>query len=231
VGAEGTIFESTEKSMTKLGSIVFPWGGGGNHLRWLLFLDKKFTTSLCDNNLESKSKFVHDNVYNSQRTWNNWLSLEWQHKVSLNDVILLAHDNYNWKLTETKELYLNFSNPELPLQHYYHINLGLNSLTPEEIKKNSSSWSQEFTFLQRRINEFSNKKIIKADKLYEKNLDYHLYKEIVDFFVLDDLYEHALVVHDWYYQCRIKSAKDFYDYFTGSEFKNYLNIMKEIEDQ
>jgi hypothetical protein len=70
-----------------------------------------------------------------------------------------------------------------------------------------------------------------AEKLYGKKLDYFLYKEIVDFFGFQDLYEDAEVVHDLYYQCRVRSAKDFYNYFTGSEFKEYLGILKDFGDQ
>lgn len=215
--------------MPNLGLIVFPCGGGGNHLRWLLFLDNKYTTTLCDNNLESKMQFIQNNVYNQRRTWNNWLGdFEWQFREELDHVIDLAHDNYNWLATQTKELYLDFADPELPVQHYFHLNLGLNSFSPNQLKSQIANWHVEFERMQNRMQEFPNKKIIRAEKLYERQLDHDLYQEVVEFFEFDNQYQHATTVHEWYHQCRVRSAGDFYNYFTSAEFNKYLETLKQI---
>jgi len=228
-------------STDKIGSIVFPMGGGGNHVRWLLFLDNKYPSNFCDNNVKSKLEYIQNNIYNQERTWYNWLGnppmgkdgFEWKFRHKLDETIYVGHTNYQWEETPryAKELYLTFENIDWVFRHYYHINLGLNSATPEQFKKSLQNWQDEFKFLQNRIHEFPNKKILMAEKLYEKKLDYFLYKEIVDFFGFHDRYEDAKVVHDLYYQCRVRSAKDFYNYFTGSEFKEYLGILKDFGDQ
>jgi len=227
-------------STNKIGSITFPMGGAGNHLRWLLFLDNKYPSNFCDNTPKSKLEFIQNNVYNQKRTWYNWLGkpgsadagFEWQFRDILDETISVDHSNYRWeKNPDAKELYLTFDKIDWVFQHYFHINLGLNSTVPDQVKKRLHAWLDEFKFLQNRIHEFPNKKILMAEKLYEKKLDYFLYKETIDFFEFTDLYEDATVVHDLYYQCRIRSAKDFYNYFTGPEFKEYLEIFKDLSNQ
>jgi hypothetical protein len=221
--------------MAVYGSINFPSGAAGNHLRWLLFLDQRFN-NVVDMDTESKLAWIKQYIYPPERTWNNWLGFpdttvgyEWTWRPKLDDIVAITHNNFMWENTADKELYLTFTDPELPYLHYYHVNIGLNNSTPDQVRKYEQDWANEFKLIENRIQEFPNKKIIYIDSLYDKVLKYELYKEVIDFFGFDDNFELAKQVHECYYQCRVKSARDFYEYFVkGEEFKKYLEYVKTL---
>ena len=220
-------------------SIIFPYGSGGNQVRWLLFLDQQMTVPSgkpwddCQQNVKSKFNFIQKNVYPVTRSWNNWLQFEWAYRTDLDAQISVNHDMWKWEQEcDDRELYLTFDNICTPFNHYFHINLGLNCLTPDEYKLKLSIWFKEFNFLKNRIQEFEYKKILSMDVMYDNpELDYDFYKEIIDFFGFDNNYNSAKVVHNLYHQCRMRSANDFYNYFTGDEFYAYLDFMKNFKNQ
>jgi hypothetical protein len=209
-------------------SINFPWGAGGNHIRWLLFLDKQMVAPWNNGpqDIPSKLNFIKNKIYPVTRTWNNWMQFEWNYRNDLNQQIQVKHDIFNGENSDEKVLYLTFNDINIPFNHYFHINLGLNCLTPAQFKTQLNVWIDKFNFIKNKINEFDNKKFISIDVMYNnQELDYDFYKEIVDFFGFDDLYGSAKIVHDWYRQRKIQSAQEFYNYFVGDEFQEYLNVM------
>jgi hypothetical protein len=209
------------------GKIIFPWGFAGNHVRWLLFLDSRFPNPFGNSDIDSKFDFIKESVYDQTRSWNNWLGYEWMYRDQLNEYLTISHDCYEWeKHPENKELYLAADNSDLPFKHYFHINLGCNNQTPEQIKRSIENWIQEYEVIKQRIQEFPNKKIIKIDSLFEPELDYEFYKELINFYNFDDNYQRAADVHRIYNQCRLESGKKFYEYFTSERFSSILNEFK-----
>jgi len=203
------------------GKIIFPLGHGGNHLRWLLFLDQKFPNTFGG---VSKLDFIRKSVYAHDRSWNSWLAVEWKFRTILDPHMTVSHDCWDWEQpTAAKELYLTVENINQPLSHYFHINLGCNNLSPSSLKAQMSAWSNEFEFLTKRINEFPNKKIIKCDRLFDPALDYDFYKEVVDFFGFDDNYHDAVQVHNMYHQCRVQSVEKFVKFFKSNGFAQILD--------
>lgn len=212
-----------------IGELCFPWGGAGNHLRWLLFLDKRIPNIYSK---EDKLTFIKNKIYNEQRTWHNWLQFEWEYRPHLNYQIAVDHEHWDWEqdpLWDKKTiLFLKFQDPKLPLQHYFHLNLGMNSTTPEEYIKSSMLWKDELLVISNSDRFQTNKLIIDADDIFDKTLSKKIYQSSIEFFNLSDNYEEACIVHDWYYQCRQHAAQDFYNYFTSSDFQQYLIFMKEL---
>ena len=209
------------------GSIIFPPGFAGNHLRWLLFLDPKYNLvrSICANTINDKLNFIQKRVYPTTRTWYNWLQTEWQYRQSLNEYIEISHCNFNWERSANKELYLTTTNSELPFHHYFHLNLGLNGHTPEYFQEEVQIWANEFKSLESRINEFDNKKICTCDPLFLPTLSKEFYIEVINFYGFDDNYEAAQQVHQWYYACRIKSVRDFCAYIASDSFKQNVDFL------
>jgi len=210
-------------SDTSFGSIVFPVGAAGNHIRWLLFLDDKFPNPFnCD-----KMQFIKKNVYCEERSWNNWLQYEWKYRDHLNPVIEISHVKWDWeRVPEGKQLYLTFNDVDLPYNHYLHINLGLNCADPEHLKNFYQEWINEFEIIKQRIHEFPNKKIVHSDTIFQGTLSRELYQDIVNFYGFSDNYESANLVHQWYTACRKKSLEDFYKYFTSESFLNTLDSIR-----
>jgi len=58
----------------------FVAGGGGNHIRWLLYPDKIFH-SIED--YDNKLDFIKAEIYNNDRSWDNWLEYEWNWRTEL----------------------------------------------------------------------------------------------------------------------------------------------------
>jgi len=213
-----------------LGSINFESGSGGNHLRWLLFLDNKFPNPWNEEQtIESKLNFIHSCVYSSKRTWYNWLHIEAQYRPTLDSIIETTHRGWIPPSEDNiKTLYMTTVDRTIPFKHYFHINLGLNSATPSELKQQMNVTWNKLNRFKSIIDQYPNRKIIECDTLFEPMLNKKFYQEVIEFFEFDDHYESAQQIHQWYSQCRIKSARDFYTYFTSDEFSNYLEFMREL---
>jgi len=201
--------------MGSIGTIVFPIGAGGNHVRWLLFLDKKFPGGSTQEKLE----YIENKIYHKNKSWNTWITDEWQFRPLLDPYVLLTHDPVT---VANKKLFLVCEDPILPCDHYFHINLGLLNMTRQTFIDQISGWNKRYKtqILSK------DKKTINCDPLFEPTLSENFYAELVEFFELDNHYEDACKVHLLYNQCKIKSSRDFYQYFTGEEFKNFLDSLK-----
>lgn len=214
---------------SKFGSIIFPTGLGGNHLRWLLFLDNQVTSPFSDQSVQSKIDFIRDNVYNDRRTWNNWLSFEWQYRTQLDSEIEVNHNGSKMDLhTEGKELYLSCDNTRLPALHYFHINLGLNCMTPKDFVTTLKGWSHQG--IRTRTDQYANKKVIACEPMFQPTLSPEWYQEVVEFFGFSNNYSLAQEVHHLHYECRMKSARDFYEFFTSAEYADWMSAIKLLGD-
>jgi len=216
------------KSMTFHGNIIFPEGAGGNHLRWLLFLDSRYQDPFNNyTSPDSKVKFILENVYTQNRTWNTWLQQEWFHRPMLDGQINISHDCKNWiKIADQRSLFITFENYELPLTHYYHINIGLNSSTPDQFRANIRQRQETIEHIQKQAN--SNFKFLQADCIFAPELDVDFYNQLVSTFGFDNVYEHAAQVHRAYALCRQRSVRDFCSYFDSKEFAYFRQQLLEI---
>lgn len=204
---------------THLGSICFPAGGAGNHLRWLLFLDKKFIFKRLKS-VQEKIDFIKDRIYPPERTWYNWLSFEYEFRIQLNGILTVGHFLKELsKIENSKTLVLYYSNLNEVFNQYYYINVNLNSQTMDQFKsyiKDSNNQCQQATQ--------KNAQSLLADPILNDELDYNFYKQVVDFFELDDQYREAKIVHSLYKDARARAFRDFYNHFTSKEFHEYCDI-------
>lgn len=216
------------KYLMFFGNIIFPEGAGGNHLRWLLFLDSRYQDPFNNyTSADSKVKFILENVYSQDRTWNTWLGKEWFHRPMLDGQINIFHDCERWNtITNQRSLFITFKNYELPMTHYYHINLGLNSSTPEQFRSRIQQRQVTIDHIQTQSN--SNFKFLDADCIFDPELDVDFYNQLVSTFGFDNMYEHAAQVHRAYTLCRQRSAREFCRYFDSEEFAYFRQKLLEI---
>lgn len=210
------------------GNIIFPEGAGGNHLRWLLFLDSRYRDPFNNHTTaDSKVKFILENVYTPDRTWNTWLQREWFHRPMLDGQIDISHDCEKWQsIADQRSLFITFENYELPLTHYYHINIGLNSTTAEQFRIKTQRRQQVLEQVQQQANP--NFKFLCGDSIFESTLDREFYNQLVTTFGFDNIYDHAAQVHHAYTQCRHRSAREFCNYFDGAEFAYFRQQLFKI---
>jgi hypothetical protein len=214
--------------MTFYGNIIFPEGAGGNHLRWLLFLDPRYQDPFNNyTDPDSKADFIINEVYNSDRTWNTWLQREWHHRPRLDGPINISHDFQSWSnIAHQPTLYVIFDNYELPLTHYSHINLSLNSTTPRQFRDKFQYRHSMMLEIQKQQNP--NFKFLQCDTIFDPQLDLNLYQQLVDFFKFGNYYEQAARVHRAYTECRNRSVTDFIEYFNSDEFKQFQQDLLKI---
>jgi hypothetical protein len=210
------------------GNIIFPEGAGGNHLRWLLFLDSRYQDPFNNyTTADSKLKFILENVYTPDRTWNTWLQREWHYRPMLDGQINISHDYNGYStFTHQRSLFITFENYELPLTHYYHINIGLNSTTVDQFKTKFEHRRMILEDLKQQINPYF--KFLNADCIFQAELDLDFYNQLISTFGFDDLYPYAAEAHRAYTQCRVRSARDFCDYFDGEEFAYFRQQLFKI---
>lgn len=209
--------------------ISFPWGAGGNHVRWLLFLDNSIHNPYTNGqSIDHKLDFIQTEVYNKKRTWNNWLQIEWQFRNQLDDQIKIEHELYDWETNETyknrKILFLKSTDIDKTIAHYFHINSSLNSISFVEFREKLYTWNTELNVIANSDIK-SNNWLITEFNIFGEQLDINIYRSIIDFFKFDDHYKEANLINRWYYEARIKSAKDFSLFLSSDDFQKYTNII------
>lgn len=231
--------------------IIAPYGGFGNHVRWLTLLDPSFKFSYkireenyklmagpswptyqdyfshnwagvdadikkeiieCTKNetidfitIQDKMQFIKNYIYHQHRTWSNWLKIEWAYRKDL-DLILKTDHNYE------KDLFVNLKtlvltiDPDMALKHLLKFNSHLNFTNPLDFKekliqmmKNNSCVTGDVKFMSATI-------------LYQPQLNYKFYQELINWFELSDYYDYANEIHQIWFQLNQKATNDFVNY-------------------
>ena len=175
-------------------------GGAGNHIRWLCLLDKNF--HLKDIIEKNKFNFILNNVYGKDRTWHNWLKIEWSHRKIIDDIIYFSHFFYEIKrrVYINKVLHINV-NGENCYKHYVKFNSNLNNIDKKYFvkktdsdnniykklsdKKTNQNFGNNFTFLS-----------VNFDHFYKNPLDNKIINEINNFFSINIPVDQAKELHN-----------------------------------
>ena len=176
-------------------------GSGGNHVRWLLLMDKKFNFYNL-NNIGEKINFIKKFVYPKTRNHKNWLEYEWRYRKSLNKYITFGHtcwaNGWEHRMEDFSKynVYVNSNDANLLLELYSKFNPTLNNMTREE-------------FLYQALNEHNESiccltnwhKGIQVDTkiLYQEILDETLYKNLITYCNLDNNYEYCNQIHNLWF--------------------------------
>lgn len=199
-------------------ALIFPGGGGGNHLRWLLYLDSSIDS---EKTIEEKMGFILNEVYSIKRSFYNWLSWEsqWRYDDKYESFIKILHEPKDDK-PENKTIFLSFDDYEIPLKHYSV----LTSCFSSEV-----SYNHYIKFLKdfdRKIEIYGkqndSKLSLKTDIFFNDTLDEDFYKTVVDWFELENHYKECCVLHDKWNECRERVAKESHEFYTGNFWKSFL---------
>jgi len=193
--------------------IVAASGGFGNHIRLMLLLDSKFFLRQRST-IKSKLTYIKNSIYHPNRTWHNWLLIEHQNRTYFDHSIYLDHGNENsWEFVRTIPNYkvlLCTVDPGLSYRCYVKFNSNLNNVDSCVYKREMSAYFNE-TFYKEKIasvNPDADYHIISSDRLFTETLDYDLYTEIIQFFNLENQYEHAAYVHKLWFALQLKAEKE-----------------------
>lgn len=206
-------------------AIVFPGGGAGNHLRWLLYLDKSIDG---DKTIAEKIDFITNNVYSNERSFNNWLRYEsiWRYDDHYESFIKILHEPKDDK-PKCKSVFLTYNNWDIVHEHY---SLLTSFFLSEELYNNYLGFLESFDDrIKVNIDSSSpNKLIIESDIFFEEDLDETFYKTVVDFFNFEDHYKEACVIHKKWCDNRNRVKKEAYDFFNSSFWKNRINSLNPL---
>lgn len=182
--------------------ICSPVGSGGNHLRWLLFLDSRYHLTLEGiplSSINDKVNFIVQYVYPDHRTWNNWLAFEFRYHEQLNYYLKYTH-NYSDFYDGLKTVGMKIT-PEIAFNHYYKFNPGIS-----HSKETFGKQIHRENWISQLLNkEFEHFTLIDADKLFFPVLDQEIYYNVINFLELEDHYETAQKIHTKWFDLNRKA--------------------------
>ena len=179
-------------------SIVGPWGGFSNHVRWLALLDKQFNVTERLGYNGSIEHFIANEVYNDNRKWHNWLIYEWTWRDKIHEFIFLD----NQVCYQAHKFVILQIDPELAYKCYFKFNPALNHLTKKDFIQMVVSYDHE-------VDAFPMDSLkLNAGVLYQETLDPDFYATLTKYLDLDDNYETAKDIHKLWYNLHKQAERD-----------------------
>lgn len=183
------------------------WGGGGNHLRWLLMLDPEFF--IFDNGpVSDKVGYILDRVYPATRDRLNWFEFEFKYRQVLNEHIKFAHTNFDpgWQQRpgqfDSKFNYFLYpSKPDIIIK-FYRALLETTEWNPKTIDNIKHERLQAINC----INQYGGL-LVNSEELFFPDLDKLLYDKICSFGNFTNLYEHAKIIHSAWWNSRNRGGR------------------------
>jgi len=201
-------------------SIIFPGGAGGNHLRWLMYLDESIDSHMT---VQDKVKFLLEEVYPKSRTWNNWLQLEsrWRFRDHYQNFISLFHEPSH-DTPENKTVFLTFDDWGPVLDHYSIIVSAFNS--EQQYLFYANTFLNAFhPKILLHVEPTANKLVIKSDMFFEEELDRDFYSKIIEFYGFNDHYEDAKIVHRKWTEARIRASREMLEFYHSEFWASFLS--------
>ena len=200
--------------------LIFPPGGGGNHIRWLMYFDKNFEPK---KSLDEKLEFIKEEVYTEEKTHYNWVNLEQKFRGGNYDAVISfqsMHIDPTHDEADSHTIFLKYEDWTNPCEHYFCLYPPLTWVHPETFKKRFHPWYNNLIYEKGILP--AHKKVILGDALWNNTLDKNLYYDIINFWNLEDHYEYAAEVHKLWNNCKKRAYKDYHEYYTSEDFHNYL---------
>jgi hypothetical protein len=164
-------------------------------------------------------------VYHYTRTAFNWLEYEHKFRTQLNDTIFFEHVIANYTFNKTRKnkehnkIIIARCEPNESLFFYCKFMPYLNH-------SNISGFIENCKFQLGLIDNFvrnDNEEVLLIDskQLYKKELDYNLYKTLVDFYQIEDSYKFAKEIHESWFNLQEKSLNDVLDILDTLSIDNF----------
>jgi hypothetical protein len=204
----------------KTKQILYPWGGCGNLLRWIVYLDKEYDPQFTG---AEKVQYIKDIVYGPQKNWANWRDMEYIHNDRAS--IEISHQRLE-NFDNTKTLLIHF-NDVRPIVNRFFI------LMPDLWAKPYAKFGvidhlANRTDIVNSLIESESLKIITGDLLFVGDtLDYNLYLSIIEYFDFENQYELANEVFIAWKECERRAVKEFTEAYSGDRLQNLLKTLYE----
>jgi hypothetical protein len=187
--------------------VYAPVGGFGNHIRWLLLLDKSYQLELDGELLcepRDKVKFLTTTVYAPERTYNNWLEYEFNWRLKLDDWMKFTHDMTDL-FDDIKSVVVTID-PETAYRCYVKFNPILHNRTKDEFIKQIRKQNQMCKFANDALDTAT---LLDSTLLFQSKLDKGIYNRLIEFFNLEPNFVEAQEVHSTWYNLHIKAENEW----------------------
>jgi len=193
-------------------AIASPFGGFGNHFRWLLLLSKEF--SLPMNETAPKIKFIEDHIYNpKKRNCFNWISIEKIFRFLLDKEILFSH--HAELCNSYDKLLILTIKPEAAFKNYLKFNPGYIH-SKEDFILFIENQNQKNT-------KITNSLIMDVSILYSEVLNKGIYTKATEYFEIEDVYDDANYIHGLWYNLHKHGEKDILKILDNWHHRSIMN--------
>jgi len=151
--------------------------------------------------IDNKIEFIKTKVFPLERTYHNWLSFEWAHRILLNNYIFFDHTYQDSKLITL----LVTIDPTLSYKNYVKFNINLNTTPKEYFMKNIEIYNENCNAITK-INK--NTQILDVSILYQPELDRDWYQQLIKIFGFNDNYAYANYIHSLWYAGQKRAEQD-----------------------
>jgi len=154
--------------------------------------------------LDTKITFIQEQIYHPNRTWHNWLSVEWKYRREL-DIFIDFEHNYNDLNNFQLPTVILTIDPELAHKAYLKFNTSLINTTKDGFKSNIVTGVTKKNISNQHNNTF----VIDASILFQPTLDRDFYVKLTNWLGLSDLYAEANIIHSLWYQAHKRAEREF----------------------
>lgn len=190
--------------------ILAPWGGFGNHLRWLLLLSDQYVINFKDIRLttaDEKVEFIRNEVYPNHRTWHNWMEFEWLFRDSLNSILKFTHDGMD-VFDELKTIGCVID-PNLAYKSYSKFDTDFNGVGSDQFFQMITKHNKFCNFAQQYYTTFI---AVDSGKLYNETLDAGVYDHAINFLGLESKSTHAQEIHTLWYNRQVDAENQYLEH-------------------
>ena len=154
--------------------------------------------------IDKKLEFIKNWVYSPDRTWHNWLVFEWEFRTQLNDCVFFDHLPHLIDTSKYKTIVMTID-PILAYKSYVKFNSNLNNHLKHTFIDETAKLNNELLDAANTNNNILN---LDSSLLFNNVLDRDLYMSAIEYFGLDDNYEHANELHKIWFNLHKKSEQE-----------------------
>ena len=120
--------------------------------------------------------------------------------------IIFDHDPEQDRIGgRNREIVVLIASPDVCYKNYLKFNSSLNDDGLPRWRKFIDVHNKTYTDLPKKDNTL----VLNSECLYNPVLDYKFYDQLVKFLNIDNLYDHAKIIHKMWYDCQINAEKEF----------------------
>jgi hypothetical protein len=170
--------------------------------------------------------FLLGEVYSDERVHHNWLRWEakWRYDDKYENFIKIVHEPRD-DLIDSKTVFLTFNDWDIVYDHYASLSNGFGNI------ESCMFYYRFLTSFDSRVAQWinaddPNKLIIKSDIFFERKLDRGFYNKVINLFEFNDHYDNACLIHERWYDSRVRACKEFYEFYSSPYWNSFMNKMK-----